>query len=132
MKKRNGYTWVELILVLLMVSILSAISTPLLRGRINAAKWSEGKAIAGSIATAIRSWNAETNKTGNWNRSTLPPLSLGLNPNDLDGTFFKNANFTWQVSYDGINLLYVVTVTPPPGVGEPEHLTLDNTGSWSE
>ena len=133
MKRRNGYTWVELLIVVLIVSILSAVATPLLRGRINLAKWAEGKAIAGSIATAIRSWNAETNKVGSWTRAVgLPPTTLGFGGNDLDGAYFKNGNFDWQVAYDRVDLTYFVTIRPPAEVGSPDQLTLDSKGTWSE
>ena len=133
MSRISGYSLVELVIVILIVSILSAVAIPLLRGRINLAKWVEGKAIAGSIATAIRSWNAATNKVGSWTKdSGLPPTTLGFRSGDLDGAHFKKENFDWQVAYDGVNLTYFITITPPAGVGAPWQLTLDNTGTWSE
>ena len=131
MRKKKGYTSVELVIVMLIVSILSAAAVPIMRGRINTAKWSEGKAIAGSIATAIRSWSAEANTVGSWARSDLPPTTLGFNTNDLDGSYFKESNFDWQVAYDGIDLSYPITITPPDGIGSPEEMTLDDGGKWN-
>jgi general secretion pathway protein G len=42
MSKAKGFTLVELMVVILIVSILAAVAIPILRGRIDAAKWSEG------------------------------------------------------------------------------------------
>ena len=43
MNKVKGFTLVELMVVILIVSILAAVAIPILSGRIDAAKWSEGK-----------------------------------------------------------------------------------------
>ena len=59
MKRRKGFTLIELMVVILIVGILAAVAIPILRGRIDAAKWSEGKAMMGSIGTAIRAYHAE-------------------------------------------------------------------------
>ena len=56
MSRITGYSLVELVIVILIVMILAAIATPLLRGKIDAAKWTEGKMLAGIIAVAIRTW----------------------------------------------------------------------------
>ena len=64
MESRKGFTLIELMVVILIVGILASVAVPMLRGRIDAAKWSEGKAMIGSIATAIRSYNAEKGPTG--------------------------------------------------------------------
>ena len=59
MKSRKGFTLIELMVVILIVGILAAVAIPLMRGRIDSAKWSEGKAIMGTIATALRAHIAE-------------------------------------------------------------------------
>jgi prepilin-type N-terminal cleavage/methylation domain-containing protein len=64
MKSRKGFTLIELMVVVLIVGILAAVAIPILRGRIDAAKWSEGKAMLGSVATAIRAYAAEKGTTG--------------------------------------------------------------------
>lgn len=130
MRKQKAYTWVELLIVLLIISILSAIGIPILRGRINAAKWSEGRAIAGGIAVAIQTWNAGENMKGTWNENTLTPSVLGISVSDLSGTYFIQSNFSWQVAFDGTKLTYVVTITPPSEIGYPAQVTLDSSGGW--
>ena len=117
-------------ITLLIVAILASLAVPLMRGRVDVAKWSEGKVIACSIATAIRQWSAETNKLGSWTENNLPPTKLGFGSSGLSGTYFKDNNFKWDVAYDGADLTYIITITPPEEIGSGP-LTLDNSGNWS-
>ena len=114
MNRRKGFTLVELMVVILIVSILAAVAIPILRGRIDAAKWSEGKAMMGSIATAIRAYAAEKGPTG-----TIPTTlqDIGFTTlTDLDGTYFLNGCFTYTVgSLDP--LAFVITGTAANGRG---------------
>lgn len=111
MRGRKGFTLIELMVVVLIVGILAAVAIPVLRGRIDAAKWSEGKAVMGSIATAIRAYHAENGPTG-----TAPTIlgvgitGLGFAAGDLDGTYFTTACFTFSVT--NMNpLTFTVTCT---------------------
>jgi len=106
MKSRKGFTLIELMVVVLIVGILAAIAIPILRGRIDAAKWSEGKAMMGSIATAIRAYHAEVGPTGTAPANILGTASTDLGfvagtggvGGDLDGTYFSDTDFTMSVS----------------------------------
>jgi len=97
MKSRKGFTLIELMVVVLIVGILAAVAIPILRGRIDAAKWSEGKAMMGSIATAIRAYHAEKGPAGTaptsiWGASDT---TLGFVANqDTMGTYFGDIDFT--------------------------------------
>ena len=111
MKSKKGFTLIELMVVVLIVGILAAVAIPILRGRIDAAKWSEGKAMMGSIATAIRAYHAEHGPTG-----TAPDAlgvgitGLGFAATDLDGTYFTTAAFDFEVT-DMDPLTFTVTCT---------------------
>ena len=61
--EEKGFTLIELMVVILIVAILAAVAIPILRGRIQAAKWSEGAAIAGTIKTAAKVCYAEDSAT---------------------------------------------------------------------
>ena len=59
MRYRKGFTLIELMTVVVIVAILAAVAIAIMRGRIDAAKWSEGKAGAGTVATTIRAYFTE-------------------------------------------------------------------------
>jgi prepilin-type N-terminal cleavage/methylation domain-containing protein len=131
MKSREGFTLIELMIVVLIVSILAAVAIPLMRGRIDSAKWSEGKAMMGTIATAIRQYHAKVGTTG------PPPASLwigdsdnlGFNTNDLDGSYFDSDYFSFEVT--SMNpLTYTITAVHPSL--EPSGYTLDQDGLFEE
>lgn len=54
MKRRKGFTLIELMVVILIVGILAAVTVPIMRGRIDAAKWSEAKATADNLKGKFR------------------------------------------------------------------------------
>ncbi len=139
---KKGFTLVELMVVILIVAILAAVAIPIMRGRVDAAKWSEGKAMMGTIATAIRAYAAEVDKniadlallvTG----SDLFHRSLGFRTNDLDGTYFEEQDFTiTEGSYDAINnvLLFEIQGTRRrdfSGIEDPPSYTLDQDGLFT-
>jgi type IV pilus assembly protein PilA len=128
MFSRKGFTLVELMVVILIVAILAGVAIPIMRGRIDAAKWSEGKAGAGTIATAIRGYAAEKGPAG-----TVPTTvaELGFTADDLKGTYFAIGNYS--VSNVTLSpLAYTITVTKGTGITTPSSISLDQTGTWTE
>ena len=132
MTSRKGFTLIELMVVIFIVGILAAVAIPIMRGRIDAAKWSEGKAAAGSIRTAARAYCAEKGPGGTYD-ATVTLTVLGFAAGDLDGKYFTTACYgiAWT-GYDD----YLITVTAaastaadPPTV--PAVVTLDETGTFT-
>ncbi|HUT28306.1 MAG TPA: prepilin-type N-terminal cleavage/methylation domain-containing protein [Sedimentisphaerales bacterium] len=128
-KSRAGFTLIELMVVILIVAILASIAIPILRGRIDETKWSEGKAMMGSIATAIRAYHGEKGLAG------APPTSLGLGATglgfiagDLTGTYFVDGDFSFSVT--SMNPLQF-TVTANKATLTPTSYRLDQAGNWT-
>jgi type II secretory pathway pseudopilin PulG len=115
--------------VILIVAILASIAIPILRGRIDDSKWSEGKAMMGSIGTAIRAYHGEKGLTG------APPTILGVGvtglgfvPGDLTGTYFVDGDFSFSVT--SMNPLQF-TVTATKATLTPTSYRLDQAGNWT-
>ena len=139
MEKRKGFTLIELMVVIFIVGILAAVAIPIMRGRIDSAKWSEGKAAAGSIRTAARAFCAEKGPTwgGVWANITLGDLGFNVvsaaDGDDLDGKYFTNEAYAVAfTAYD----TYTVTVTAVASLrvdkpATPAIVTLDQNGTWT-
>jgi prepilin-type N-terminal cleavage/methylation domain-containing protein len=53
MESRKGFTLIELMVVIFIVSMVAAAVVPLVQGHIDTARWSEERTIMGTIATAL-------------------------------------------------------------------------------
>jgi type IV pilus assembly protein PilA len=133
MASRKALTLIELLVVIMIVGILAAVAIPIMQGRIDSAKWSEGKAIMGTIARALRTHVAEEGA----DFTSVPTLDqLGFAPGDLDGNYFTGGesgtnDFSWAInSNNPINFL--VTATAPAGIDSPSRITLDQAGNFTE
>jgi len=126
----RGFTLIELMIVIVIVSVLASVAIPILRGRINEAKWSEGRAMIGTISRAIRAYHAEKGHTAPAPTAFGGPTGLGFLPGDLSGKYFIDADFTFSVtSMDP--LLFTVTATPTTTILVPPSYTLNQSGVWT-
>ncbi len=130
----DGFSLIELVIVILIVAILASILAPLLTARVQQAKWTEGRAGAGALATGIRAYCAETG-TGH---APIPPggsfVDFRVYEVDLTGKYFQPAHYSvGRVTYDMANgsVSYVISITAPGCVGGPDR-TLNQAGVWSD
>lgn len=100
-RSRRGFTLIEIVAILLIISILAAVTIPLFHGRVDAAKWSEASASAGTIRTAVSVFAAchsvEAARNNFVNRKlddTYIQGRLGIMRSDLAGTYFVASDYT--------------------------------------
>jgi prepilin-type N-terminal cleavage/methylation domain-containing protein len=136
MTSRKGFTLIELMVVIFIVGILAAVAIPIMRGRIDAAKWTEGKASAGSIRTAIRALHAE--KGPDWAgfaAITTPFTDLGFAVGDLDGKYFLDADYVISITGWDPSPVYTITIGPSSaaeGPTTPGSMSLTETGNFTD
>ena len=147
MRKNKGFTLIELMVVILIVAILAAVLAPMLTGRVRDAKWSEGKAGAGTIATAIRAYWAEHEGAGTGNASISAGFDGLIDPNafniigvteaDLEGKYFEGQCYSTGAigGTAATGPTYTITITAGNSTksGVPDGAwTLDHTGTWAK
>ena len=115
MRKRKAFTLIELMVVILIVGILAAVVAPMMRGRIEAAKWSEAAATAGTLRTAVRTYAAQhgitranTDLVGKTADTVL--VELGFATGDLVGTYFDDPKAFTITSINATTGIGVITV----------------------
>jgi prepilin-type N-terminal cleavage/methylation domain-containing protein len=137
MESRKGFTLIELMVVILIVGILAAVAVPIMRGRIDSAKWSEANASAGAIRTAVRAYIAEKGPNyANYaeiegGMDTAAGTLLGFSSSDLAGAYFDQSDYVVSaVAADPPSC--VITVGPSSHSGAPAGTgTLAADGTWS-
>lgn len=123
MRNTKAFTLIELMVVILIVGILAAASVPLMRGRVDSAKWAEAQATAGTIRNAARVYFAEHGV------GTNDMTAMGLTNADLTGTYFNPTDYTVTTDASG-NVTVVVTATKANAPKSPATKTLGSDGTW--
>ncbi|MHC4068662.1 MAG: type IV pilin protein [Planctomycetota bacterium] len=134
MQKRKAFTLIELTVVILIAAVLAAIVIPIMNVRIDSARWTEGKAALGTIATALKIYASEKRGAGTYGPG-LPTLEmLGLRAEDMQGKYFSISDYEVSISSFASGgtpeLTYTLTATASAGVLPPS-VTLDNAGNWT-
>jgi len=129
MTERKGFTLIELMVVILIVGILAAASIPLMRGRIESAKWAEANATAGTIKSAVRVYFVEHGSapTGSLGVAATRQ-ALGFQDADLTGTYFVPGDYNIDSVDANGNAQITVTGSQPNAPSGSKTLYVD--GRW--
>lgn len=123
-------------IVIFIVGILAAVAIPIMRGRIDAAKWSEANRTAGTIRTAVRAYIVENGDRQNFQglKGELSKPSvykkLGFSSSDLNGSYFYQGDYLLK-DVVGNPMSCVVEVESSHPEGPPGKGTFDADGNWS-
>jgi len=130
MHTKKGFTLIELMVVVLIVAVLASVLVPMLTARLESAKWSEGKAGAGTLATAIRAMYAEEGESFEYSNVVTDYLK----DSDLAGRWFSWKNYSIPVCQASIDpcypVDYLVRVDRPDPDWSVSFWTLDERGVW--
>jgi len=146
MRNKKGFTLIELMVVVLIVAVLAAVLVPLMTARLESARWSEGKAGVGTIATAVRATYAEEGV----DFSESSTISDYVNTADMYGKFFQIGDYSFEEGPDlvegfdeeseGYPVTFIIRVTAPGGES-PDGKTytwkvsnweMDEAGIWNK
>ena len=139
MASRKGFTLIEPMVAIFIVGVLAAETIPIMRGRIDSAKWSEAKAAMGSIRTAARAYEAEKGMSYSYAGTTLTNLGFilrkdGATVSDLDGKYFTEESYS--VAMTGYDVYTITcdatrsTCTEKPTT--PSVVVLNQAGTFTE
>jgi len=127
---------VELMVVVLIVGILAGVAIPMLRGRIDSARWSEGKVMMGTIGTAIRAYAGDHLAGPSPTTADIFSASgLGFEGGDLTGRFFADLDFSIEVcDVTTSPVQYRIRCDAVHGIEPPTNppaYTLDQSGNFA-
>lgn len=133
--RRNGFSLVELLLVLAIIGIISGIAIPAYLGQRKRARViGDAKSNAQAIALQMESRRAESGLYGasgttvTWTQTAsggMTVSSANFLPN-LSLAHGTQMNYSLKVTNGGVG--YTLTVTDPKRSGTPQVLTMDQSG----
>ncbi len=133
-RERRGFTLIELMVVILIVGILAAVAVPILRGKIDQAKWSEAAATAGAIRTSVRAYYAENPTAAIALAGTAltdaTAAPLGFKSGDLTGKYFDVTKFTIAALPAMASNAGRAAITVTAGTGLTGTGRLDDAAGW--
>ena len=126
---KKGLSLLELMVVVLLIGILAAVSVPgIVKGQVDAAKWTEAKTAMGTIATALRAYCVEqaTDVT------KVPEMSsVVIDPNELNGTYFHFGDYgILSLSFTRNTGALTYTIQASKAGMVPRRMTLNQVGVW--
>jgi len=126
--RENGWTLVELMIVVVIIGILAAVAVPIYQTNVKRAKAAEADAGLGTVRTALRVTFAEKSVypiKANYTR--VDSVGIDITSTDLNGTYFSVQDYKYQ-SLDGIS--YSIRVTGS-GAQTGINRQIDQTGTLS-
>lgn len=122
MKKPKGFSLLELMIVVVVVAILSAVAYPSYQAHIAASRRAEARAV---LMEAAQYMEREFTLTGDYGSASLASAGLSTLPREGGSAYYQLA-----VSVSASGALFTLSATPTGGMSEDNCgvLVLDQTG----
>jgi prepilin-type N-terminal cleavage/methylation domain-containing protein len=145
MLKLNGFTLIELAIVIVIAAILAAVAIPIYNGLVQESKWSEAHQAVGSFVTGMKVYfTSHSNSfagilsSGSWGKVYDIAYEIGIKPDSLHSLrYFDNDDFVYCCDVD--NNFAVACVASfgagggSSGNGPVEgYVVYDSVTGWSE
>jgi type IV pilus assembly protein PilE len=124
-KKVLGFTLIELIIVIVIISILALVSVPIYRGYTRRAMASEGRALVGSIATSEKVYLAEH---GAYLAVPATAVDTTLDIDATGNKYFRTLTVTQSGTVTGANATFTATAT---GSGDAANIVVTLVQPWN-
>ncbi|MGY3930046.1 type IV pilin [Aeromonas encheleia] len=120
MKNAKGFSLLELMIVVVVVAILSAVAYPSYQAHIAASRRAEAKA---ALMEAAQYMEREFTQAGSYNAANLASAGLSTLPRDGSSAYY-------QMAVNASGAAFILTATPTGGMGGDECgvLMLDQVG----
>jgi type IV pilus assembly protein PilE len=124
--KEQGFTFVELLIALTIVGILSSIAYPHYVQYIQKAKRAQAQATLLSLASAMEQWRLENNNE--YTNATLGAGATAIFANQVPSNSSATKTYLLSVVADKTTYTLTATPVPPQDADECGVLTLNSTG----
>lgn len=121
--KKEGFSLVELMIVLVIVGILAAVAVPIYTNQVRKARMGEADAALGTIRTQLRVYYGENGSYPSTSGPVVPATWNDIAADELKGKYFTDASYT----YAGTDSTFKITCDKGEWLNSNREMDQDGT-----